>query len=464
MDNLNTPLPYDKEAEQHLLADILQKPECFDYISQHIDPEDFYNISHKKIFKAMLDLFDSNNPISPLHIKNYLKGKNILEEIGGWNYISVLTEMFISHKYEDICELIKDASIKRNSINIGFKIQEASIKNNWQDELKEISNNFNIILNEKKDEEIDKTFSQTVEEIPLEYISLVGLDTGFIDLNNIIIGGYLKPQLVVIGARPSIGKTAFALNTILNSVEKSSNLEGQSIYYSLEQSKEQLHHRLLTIKHNDSISSPDLRTGNLSAEERAHIKYFAKKLDQLPIIFKRPVNTELSYFFYCIRQIRKKHKIDAIYIDHVGQMTVKGYEGQAEREAFKISHGLQNFAAEMDCTIIALSQLKRALEDRPYKDKQKRPRMSDLRQTGNWEQSADIIIGLYRDEYYNHQTEDKNIMEIEVLKQRDGALGRAKLLFNKNTQKLTDLEMRYEDPKVDWRKSRLDEEIEEAPF
>ena len=475
MDNLNTPLPYDEESEQSIMADILQKPECFDYISQHLESEDFYNISHKKIFKAMEELYKEGDLPCSLRVKNHLNGKGILNEVGGWDYLSMLNEITIKHKYEVACELIKDAAIKRESINIGLRIQEASNKQNWQDQLKEMSNEFNIVLNRKRDEEVDVSFLETVDNIPLEYKPLIGIDTGFLDLNRIIVGGYLKPQLIVIGARPSIGKTAFALNSILKGVKKGVNIEGQSIYYSLEQSPQQLHHRLLTMEYDRIIStdkearklsSPHLRTGDLTAKERAHLEYLAKQIDKLPIIIKRPVNTELAYFYYIVRQIRKKHKIDAIYIDHVGQMTIKGYEGQAEREAFKISHGLQNFAAEMDCAVFALSQLKRALEDRGYEDKKKKPRMSDLRQTGNWEQAADIIIGLYRDEYYNDDTKDKNILEIEVLKHRDGALGGANCFFNYDTQRMTDLEVRGTDPKQKWQESRLDkpaekEEIEE---
>ena len=469
MDNLNDPTPYNQEAECHILADIFQNPEALDYIAQYLVPNDFYNLSHKKIYTSMLDLYNAGKPFSPLHIKEYLQATNSLKQVGGWDYLQMLTGLMTPHKFEDTCELVKDTAIKRKSIEMALKIQDASKGVNWQDELKELSNNFNTILNERKIQDVEKSIMETFEEIPLEYKPLIGLSTGFVDLGYIVVGGFQKGQLVIVGARPSIGKTTFALNLMLLSELKTPNKKGVTVFYSLEQPIKQIHHRLFTIECDNKIKVSDLKTGNLSPEERAYIKYSAKRLGKLPLIFKRPVNTELSHFYYVLRQIRKKHKIDAIYIDHVGQMTIKGYENDGQREAFKISHGLQNFAAEMDCTIFALSQLKRAVEDR----QDKRPKMSDLRQTGNWEQSADIIIGLYRDEYYNRQTEDKGIMEAEVLKQRDGALGRIKLHFDKDTLKLSDLETRRgEDPKVAWNKQREEkqnlweneEDIKETPF
>lgn len=309
--------------------------------------------------------------------------------------------------------------------------QKNEMKQGVKLSIKDLKQEFNSLV-----EQLDKLDSKTSEPtsskdlfsdviIPEELQGLAGVSTGFYELDA-ITGGWQEANLILIAGRPGMGKTAFVINSILR-VAKDKRLDGKILFYSLEQSKQQLAYRCLSIMDNKK-SILDIKKGNLDYADRQRLQGIREELKNLPVIWYEPMDNSFSEFERVIKRTIKKEKISAIFIDHIGQFSIEKSSNLFD-EMSKIAGALQNFCRVINIPVIALTQLNRGVENRTCK----KPQLSDLRQSGRLEETAWIILFLYRDEYYNQEDGNEGEFTIIVAKNKDGPCGEFNLMFNKNT-------------------------------
>ena len=433
--------PFSQESEQALLGSLMIDHEIYLDICDIVDQEDFYLESHRNIFKAISVLAERNLPTDILAVNNELCKLGINKEIG---YLTTLTNSIpTSSMASYYAKIISEKSLFRRTIALGQKISSIGLKADLkaEDVVEKVSQLYTTILEKsKRSSGVSSTelFERAKDYIPSEKTWLIGLPTGFLDLD-LITGGYIDSQLIFVAGRPGMGKTAFILNAVMHGskVLYKKKIEGKYLFYSLEQSLNALAVRCTAMRYNRKTIL-DLRRGNLSPDERGAIICIMDKLKSLPVIWFEEPDTSVNHFIRVARREIREHNIVGIIIDHVGQMTFPGLDG--EREAFKVVGSLQAFARELNIPIIGLHQLSRGVENRA----DKRPTMADLRQTGNSEQCADLVLGLYRDEYYNPETSEKpGILEVNILKARDGATGSVDIIFNKRSLAMFDIDKNY---------------------
>ncbi|MBU2395802.1 MAG: replicative DNA helicase [Gammaproteobacteria bacterium] len=427
--------PNSTEAEQAVLGALMVDNTLVDEICDIITGDDFYNPGHRIIFNTIMQLSAKHTPMDLVSVPETLKHAGALENLGGYSYVAALLDAIpTTANVKYYANIVKEMAIKRRLIQLGRKIRDLGYVNKPPEDL---ISEANVLYNEllSSDHAVhsrmtsDVLFERVKEKIPLRLIPRIGLSTGFEDLD-IITGGWKNSELIIVAARPSIGKTAFILNSMLWSWKYIKQpLTGKFLFYSLEQSLEQLALRCVSMFYNKEVSALDLQRGGLTEHIRAEVFKVIDNLRQLPAIWYDEPNRSIHHFLRIARKECRNNKIEAIIIDHVGQLTYPGLENQQTTEAFQIMATLQSLRKELNVPIICLHQLNRGVEAR----QDKRPTLSDLRQTGNSEQTADVVISLYRDEYYNKQTEKPGVMEVHILKGRDCPIGNIALNFNKYT-------------------------------
>jgi replicative DNA helicase len=427
--------PNSKEAEQAVLGALMIDNSLVDEICDIITGDDFYNPGHKIIFNTIMQLSAKHNPIDLVSVPETLKNNGSLENLGGYSYIAALLEAIpTTANVKYYASVIKEMATKRRLIQLGRQIRDLGYANKPSGELEQefytCCNSFSFSTNETSTRESSESlFERIKEKIPEHFRSLLGISTGFKDLD-IITGGWQSAELTLIAARPSIGKTAFMLNSILSSWALTQKFNpGNFIVYSLEQSKEQLALRCVSTFYNQNLSVLDLQRGGLTQQIRQEVFTVLDNLKRCPIVWYREPNRTVSHFLSKIRREVYSHPTSVIFIDHVGQFIFPGYESNPTAEAHQTMATLQSLKDELNIPIVCLHQLNRGVEAR----QDKRPTLSDLRQTGNSEQVADKVIFLYRDEYYNPNTESPGIMEVIIGKGRDCPTGKIMLNFSKNT-------------------------------
>lgn len=437
MENLQA-MPKNLIAEQELLGSILNAPELLTNIVGILKPEDFYSNRHRIIFGAIEKLFAENIKIDPITIADKLK--NVLVEAGGITYLSELAASSMSRNVKEYAEIIKEKSNKRRAIKIANKLMEACYKdeestanliNNAEEEL------FKVSLNkENRLESFDKVLETTMQHI--EEVcknkelnnGVTGIDTGFSEINR-MTGGLQKQDLVILAARPSMGKTTLAVNLGTN-ISKSKVVA----IFSLEMSKEQLGRKILASgAHIDLLK---INTGQLDNNDWENIGMASGPLAQRKMFLDDTAAITVAEMKAKCKKIKLQCGLDVVIIDYLQLITAVG-ESRTQ-EISKISRALKQLAKELDITVIALSQLSRACETRPNH----RPMLSDLRESGSIEQDADIVMFLYRDEYYNKETDDKNIAETIFAKNRNGKVGTVKLAWLGQFQKFGTLDVIHE--------------------
>lgn len=430
-------LPHNIEAEKALLGAILiakDKTIVIDEVNQIIKSADFYRKSNQIIYLSILDLFNTNKDIDSITLTEKLTNTNKLESIGGIAYITDLANCVPSaSNIKSYANIVRENAIKRELINAGQKIiQQAQEADGDVD--------INIVLDnaEKDILEIAKTTNSTDRIVePAEYImnafteiekrynnrqenKLFGLDTGFSELNR-MTGGLQKSDLIILGARPSMGKTAFALNILANIARKNIPVA----IFSLEMSSEQLTNRLFSLY--GLINSNNIRLGKLDTNELERLAVTSSILTGKPLYIDDTANLNISQLRTKARKLKREKNIKLLVIDYLQLMQGSSKADSRQQEISEISRGLKLLARELDITILALSQLSRAVEMR----QDKRPMLSDIRESGAIEQDADIVMFLYRDEYYNANTNDKGLTELIIAKHRNGAIGTINLKFSK---------------------------------
>jgi len=400
--------PHNIEAEQSVLGAILMDESNIARAEELLSPQDFYRGGHKEIYEAMLSLHNERKPIDTVTLINALRNRGVLEKIGGIGYLSELVEMVPIHRnYLEYCQIVHEKAVIRNLIHTATQILEDSygqyenigdVIDRAEQEIFKVSQGRRTGDFQSIQETLATTLAQ-IEAIESKKGKLTGIETGFTELNHVTSG--LQPSdLIIVAARPSMGKTAFALNIAQNAAIK----DNRSVaIFSLEMSKEQLVQRMLCAA--SLVDSNNVRTGNLSKEdwERMVVGY----------------NTLYGA---------------SIFIDDTPGITVSEVRSKCRR--LKTEKAL---AREMEAPVIALSQLSRAPDART----DHHPVMSDLRESGSIEQDADVIMLLYREYYYDKNPELKNLSEVIIAKQRNGPTGTVRLAWIPEYTKFNDLAVGY---------------------
>lgn len=420
--------PQNIDAEEAILGAILTNPICFTKIADMIKPQSFYKPANKYIFEAIVELFAKNHAIDIVTVSEKLNESDKLEMIGGRAYINDLAlNAITTANIEYYARIVQEKAIKRELINAGSEIVEMAYDNTTTEET--LDNAEKLIFNIAQ----QKTSSDLVsvkdlvltsyEQISYRYEhrgELTGVPTGFYDFDN-MTSGLQKSDLIILAARPSMGKTALALNIAQNVALKAKKTVA---IFSLEMSKEQLVQRMLCSE--AEVDTQKLKTGNMQSTDWEKLTTAMNHFADAPLyIDDRPGATVMDVRAKCRRLAMEKKEIGLIVIDYLQLMEASGKEDRTQQIS-GISRGLKGLARELNVPVIALSQLSRAVESRP----DKRPMMSDLRESGAIEQDADIIMFIYRDEYYNKEdTENRGKAEVIVAKHRNGAVGSIDLLF-----------------------------------
>ena len=424
-------LPQSQEAEQAVLGAILAQSECLNKIVEILpNAKHFYRPAHQIIYDAILKLYNKNEALDPLTVSELLQNKNQLEEIGGRYYLGLLlSHSPLAINAERYAQIVLEKSLLREIIYAGNQISKIGYEESQAESAIEKSEQLIFNLAQKRNNQsltpIGSLVSDTWEKLEQrEQIKgqLLGIDTGFYDFNA-ITSGLQKSDLIVIAARPSMGKTALCLNI---AEHVGVNQKGVVAVFSLEMSKEQVIQRMVCSR--AGVDSNKMRFGQLQQEDWTKLGIaFGDLGDALVYIDDTAIINIMEIKGKARRLKAELGKLDLIIIDYLQLMEGQRPDNRVQ-EISDISRGLKALARELDVPVIALSQLSRAVEAR----QNKKPMLSDLRESGSIEQDADIVTFIYRDEYYNPETTAKGEAEIIIAKQRNGPTGRITLLFQPN--------------------------------
>ena len=422
--------PQNLEAEQCVLGSILLQQGALVKILELVTPVDFYRDAHKIIFSAMVALFEKNEPLDIITVSNLLKDKNQLEQVGGPAYLSNLTDIVpVAANIIYYAQIIRSKSILRRLIltctEIASRCYEEqneidSLVDDAEQTIFEISRTKSSQDFQALSKIIPETFKR-IEKLAEKKELITGVPTGYDDLDR-ITAGLQASDLIILAGRPSMGKTALAMNIVQNA----------SIFnkipvavFSLEMSKEQLGMRMLCSV--SRVNSQDLRTGFIRDPDWPKLARATGILSEAPIFIDDTPAISVLEMRAKSRRLKAEHNIGLVVVDYLQLMRGRSNAERREQEISEISRSLKAMAKELDLPVVALSQLNRSLESRPNK----RPQLSDLRESGAIEQDADVICFLYRDEIYNKSEDNpkRGIAELIIGKQRNGPTGTVELTF-----------------------------------
>jgi replicative DNA helicase len=440
--------PHSDEAEMSLLGSVLIDTDAIVKVSGIVTPEDFYDEKHRHIFAGLKHLYESHNPIDVLTLTDQLKAKKQLDSVGGASYLNELTNYVPTAAHVNhYAEIVAEKALRRRLISATSTISDISYDENKK--LGEIVEEAESRLFEVSDKNIkhgivslenvlDESFDR-LDELHKDKGTIRGIPTGYKDLDN-ILAGLQKSDLIIIAARPSMGKTALSLNLAHNIATKS---QQTVLLFSLEMSKEQLVDRLLAAE--AGVDAWNLRTGNLSDSDFEKIGQAMGTLSEAKIFIDDSPSITISDMRTKARREAHKNPLGLIIVDYLQLMSGGArYSGDANRvqEISEISRGLKSIARELNVPVVALSQLSRSVESRHPQI----PQLQDLRESGSIEQDADVVTFLYREEYYNPDTNRKNITDIFIRKHRNGPTGAIELFFDREKQRFSSLEKKHSTP------------------
>jgi replicative DNA helicase len=433
--------PHSLDAEKAVLGSILRDPDTLNLIADKLIPENFFLDAHQQIFRVFVELYQNNEPTDLLTVADKLRRLGLESEYLGPAYLVELTEASpVSQNIEHYAHIVADYFYLRRIIDacqttvqkaISFDGKVAGFVEDIEKEFLAISNAQDKVGISPVLEVLDSTIAELEKRLNSEG-TMTGVPSDFVDLDR-ITGGWQRSDLVIIAARPAMGKTAFALNIVMNAVKSGKS----TAVFTLEMSKTQLMMRLIAAE--GRIDSSKLRRGDLNEDEQDRLMHGVRLIGTLPAMLgidETPGLNLMELRSRC-RRFKKEHGLDLIVIDYLQLMGPSGtrkYESR-EREISEISGGLKNLAKELDVPVIALAQLNRGPDSRPDKV----PKLSDLRESGSMEQDADMILFLYRDEYYNPNSEDAGKALIRIAKNRHGSVDDVYVAFAPNFQKFSNL-------------------------
>ncbi|MCH4891354.1 replicative DNA helicase [Acidaminobacter sp. JC074] len=438
MEMMKTP-PHDMRAEQSVLGAMILDKEAILDIVEIIKADDFYRSAHSEIFDSIMTLYEKNAPVDMVTLGDELTRREALENVGGIEYLNDLTTAgIITTNAKYYAKIIEEKSMLRRLINASTEILEMGYSTETAENVLEVAEKSIFDISQKKNRDgfssIKEILIETYEAIEKAYEStesITGLSTGFRDLD-FKTSGLQRSDLILVAARPSMGKTAFSVNLCQNVATQN---EGASVaIFSLEMAKAQLVQRMLATQ--AGVGLGKIRNGDLTPEDWAKLASASAPLSEAKVyIDDTPGITIMEMRAKC-RRLKMEQGLDMIMIDYLQLMSGGGKQQSREQEISEISRGLKGIAREMDCPVIALSQLSRAPELRA----DHRPILSDLRESGAIEQDADIVMFLYRDEYYFNDSEKKGIGEVIIAKQRNGETGTVELAWLGDLVKFVNLE------------------------
>lgn len=441
MTEASRPLPYDFLAEKAIIGSIIKKNETFDKANQIIKPVDFYDSRTQRIYKSIVTMFEKDIKVDEISLLSQLKNENILQEVGGEEFITEITlSSFYTPNIDTYAKTVKEKALLRSLIGASEDIMELSYRQNEdvssilsmaEGKIFDISQSK---LNEgliKVADTLDETV-QVINELSLNDGDITGVATGLstIDLK---LSGLQPAQLILLAARPAMGKTALGLTMAWNAAK-----EGKSVaFFSLEMSTLQLNYRLLSMV--SMIDLEQVMNGRIKDDEWELLFRATKEIAQKDIYVDETPGITLSEMRSKLKRLKAEIGVDLVVIDYLQLMQADGRQENRQNEIASISRGLKSLSKELNCPILSLAQLSREADKRA----DHKPILSDLRESGAIEQDADVVMLLYREDYYDEE-ENPNIAKVIVAKHRNGATGTLDLFFNKPCTTFRDLSYREE--------------------
>jgi len=431
--------PYDVDAERSVLGSMLMDHDAIVGAMEILRGEEFYRNNHKVIFEAIVELFNKEEAVDIITVKNRIEAKGYVDQTSDLTYLSeLLASVVTSIHVKNHAKIVRDKAILRRLISSSQKIMGLSYEGKSEiDDILNVAETeiFNIAQNRSTEEyvklkDILVEAFEKIEDIYHNKGKLTGTPTGFIDIDHRTAG--LQPSdFILIAARPAMGKTTLALNIAQNAAIK---YKVPIAIFSLEMSKEQLISRLIASE--AMIDLQKLRTGTLEQEDWIKIARSMAPLSEAPIYIDDTPGISISELRAKCRRLKLEKNIGLVVIDYLQLMSGSGKLESRQQEISTISRSLKSIAREINAPIVALSQLSRACEART----DHRPMLSDLRESGAIEQDADVVMFIYRDEYYNPDSEKKGQAEIIIAKQRNGPTGQADLMWFGNYCKFANMQ------------------------
>ena len=430
--------PHNEEAERSALGACMLSKEALMDVAEEVKAEDFYNESHREIFRSIMRLFRENTSVDMLTVCEDLKKQKALDMVGGRTYIGTLTaEVPSTANAGDYARIIAEKAMLRQMIAAS---EEIAVKGYEDKEAADTLINdaeasiFRIAQRRQKRDyakiqDVLMKNLRLIDEAEQNQGNATGLPTGFKRLDE-ITSGLQKSDLIIVAARPGMGKTAFALNIAAQSAVKAN---ASVMIFSLEMSQEQLGQRLISMQ--AMVASEKLKKGTLERQDWDKINVALDQLNETKIVIDDTPGITVMEMRNKCRRLKAEQGLDLIVIDYLQLMTYEGRTDNRQQEVSALSRHLKLLAREMDCPVIVLSQLSRAPEQR----QDKRPMLSDLREAASIEEDADIVIFLYRDDYYNDNSEKPGICEVNLAKHRSGSTEKMELTWVARYTKFSDM-------------------------
>ncbi|MED1600519.1 replicative DNA helicase [Alkalihalophilus marmarensis] len=437
--------PQNIEAEQAVLGAIFLADVALVTASERLLPEDFYRAAHQRVYQAMLELAEKGEPVDLVTVTSELQDRKWLDDIGGVAYLSDLANAVpTAANVEYYSKIVEEKSVLRRLIKVATNIaadgytsedEVDAILDDAEKTILDVAQRKNTSAFISIKDVLVETYDQ-IELLQNQKGDITGIPTGFVELDN-MTAGFQRNDLIIVAARPSVGKTAFALNIAQNVATKTD--ENVAIF-SLEMGASQLVQRMLCAEGN--IDAQRMRTGALTAEDWQKLTMAMGSLAKAGIYIDDTPGVKVNDIRAKCRRLKQEQGLGMIMIDYLQLIQGNGRSGEnRQQEVSEISRTLKAIARELEVPVIALSQLSRGVESR----QDKRPMMSDIRESGSIEQDADIVAFLYRDDYYDKESENQNIIEIIIAKQRNGPVGTVELAFVKEYNKFVNLERRHDE-------------------
>ncbi len=432
MDRLQTP-PNSREAEQAVLGGLLLDTQAWDQVGDAIGPEDFYGPDHRLIFEVIADLVTESKPIDVVTVSERLASRGKLEDVGGLAYLGTLVrDTPTAANARAYAQIVREKSLLRSLVSAGHQIS-SSVFNDEGQSARDLVNQAEQRVFEIAERGARRTdgaqwvrrllpgLIEKIDEWHSNPDALRGLATGFLDFDR-RTGGLRGGDLVIVAGRPSMGKTTLAINMAEN-VALDPNVKGSVLIFSMEMPAEQLMTRMLSSW--GGVPLHDIRSGRISDHDWSRISSATSQLQEARIFIDETPGLTPTELRARSRRVKREHGLDIIVVDYLQLMQVTGTKENRATEISEISRGLKALAKELDVPVIALSQLNRSVEQR----ENKRPVMSDLRESGAIEQDADMILFIYREEVYDKNTTRKGEADIDLAKHRNGETGHFVLTF-----------------------------------
>jgi replicative DNA helicase len=432
MDRLQTP-PNSREAEQAVLGGLLLDTQAWDQVGDAVGPEDFYGPDHRLIFEAIGDLVAVSKPIDVVTVSERLATRGQLESAGGLAYLGTLVrDTPTAANARAYAQIVREKSLLRSLVSAGHAISSSVFSEEGQSarELVNLAEQRVFEIAERGARRTDGAqwvrrmlpgLIEKIDEWHSNPDALRGLATGFVDFDR-RTGGLRGGDLVIVAGRPSMGKTTLAINMAEN-VALDPNVKGSVLIFSMEMPAEQLMTRMLSSW--GGVPLQDIRSGRISDQDWSRISSATSQLQEARIFIDESPGLTPTELRARARRVKREHGLDIVVVDYLQLMQVTGTKENRATEISEISRGLKALAKELDVPVIALSQLNRSVEQR----ENKRPVMSDLRESGAIEQDADMILFIYRDEVYDKNTTRKGEADIDLAKHRNGETGHFVLTF-----------------------------------